>query len=189
MASLSARVRLSGSAIGPFHRVNSKRGNGDVAGVRSNRWNGAKRHIAGAIIYLRNVFIEYYAAQVGNLVHGYAINERRSERDTGRGGGRPRERLEVRGGDARGRGGIAGPETIIRGGVRGGGTRGKERETLDEEEGRETKWRRVGRSWSAVGRAVRVSKRKNEPLKELFGDRGQGGEVRGEKETYKGGKG
>lgn len=40
-----------------------------------------------AIIYLRNVFIEYYAAQVGNLVHGYAINERRSERDTGRGGG------------------------------------------------------------------------------------------------------
>lgn len=80
-----------------------------------------------AIIYLRNVFIEYYAAQVGNLVHGYAINERRSERDTGRGGGgRPRERLEVRGGDARGRGGIAGAETIIRGGVRGGGSRGKE---------------------------------------------------------------
>lgn len=32
----------------------------------------------------------------------------------------------------------------------------------------------VGRSWSAVGRAVRVSKRKNEPLKELFGDRGPG---------------
>lgn len=33
-----------------------------------------------------------------------------------------------------------------------------------------------------VGRAVRVSKRKSEPLKELFGDRGRGGEVRGEKE-------
>lgn len=49
----------------------------------SRLWNGAKRHIAGAIIYLQNVFIEYYAAQVGNLVHGYAINERRSERDTG----------------------------------------------------------------------------------------------------------
>lgn len=26
----------------------------------------------------------------------------------------------------------------------------------------------VGRSWSAVGRAVRVSKRKNEPLKEVI---------------------
>lgn len=32
----------------------------------------------------------------------------------------------MRGGDARGRGGIAGAETIIRGGVRGGGSRGKE---------------------------------------------------------------
>lgn len=62
----------------------------------------------------------------------------------GGGGGRPRERLEVRGGDARGRGGIAGAETIIRGGVRGGGSRGKEREALDEEEGRETKRRRGG---------------------------------------------
>lgn len=77
--------RLSAPAIWPFHRVNSKRGNDDVAGAQSRRWNGAKRHIAGAIIYLRNVFIEYYAAQVGNLVHGYAINERRSERDTGEG--------------------------------------------------------------------------------------------------------
>ncbi|EZA47513.1 hypothetical protein X777_15506 [Ooceraea biroi] len=44
-----------------------------------------------ANIYLRNVFIEYYAAQVGNLVHGYAINERRSERDTTRARGRGRE--------------------------------------------------------------------------------------------------
>lgn len=95
-----------GSVIGPISSCKFQwRGNGDVAGVRSNRWNGAKRHIAGAIIYLRNVFIEYYAAQVGNLVHGYAINERRSERDTGGGGGRPRERLEVRGGDAREGGG------------------------------------------------------------------------------------
>lgn len=72
---------------------------------------------------------------------------------------------------------------------RGWNRRERARETLDEEEGRVTKWRRVGRSWSVVGRAVRVSKRKNEPLKELFGDRGQEGEVRGEKETYKGRKG
>lgn len=121
-------IRLSGFSYRPISSCKFQwRGNGDVAGVRSNRrWNGAKRHIAGAIIYLRNVFIEYYAAQVGNLVHGYAINERRSERDTGGGGGRPRERLEVRGGDARG--GIAGAETIIRGGVRGGGSGGRERE-------------------------------------------------------------
>lgn len=180
-----------GSAIGPFHRVNSKRGNGDVAGVRSNRWNGAKRHIAGAIIYLRNVFIEYYAAQVGNLVHGYAINERRSERDTGRGGGgRPRERLEVRGGDARGRGGIAGAETIIRGGVRGGGSRGKEREALDEEEGRETKRRRGGEELVGGGESrarVQEKERTTEGGYSAIG--GRGGEVRGEKERYEGREG
>lgn len=76
------------SLIGSSYRAISSRkfqhGNGGGRS-REARWSGARasrRHIAGTIIYLRNVFIEYYAAQVGNLVHGYAINERRSERDT-----------------------------------------------------------------------------------------------------------
>lgn len=58
-----------------------------------------------ANIYLRNVFIEYYAAQVGNLVHGYAINERRSERDTVRARGLVEEiaRSERRVREGRGR--------------------------------------------------------------------------------------
>lgn len=37
-----------------------------------------------------------------------------------------------------------------------------------------------------VGNAVRVSERKNEPLKELFGDKGGGGG--GRKETYEDGR-
>lgn len=145
-------IRLSGFSYRPISSCKFQwRGNGDVAGVRSNRWNGAKRHIAGAIIYLRNVFIEYYAAQVGNLVHGYAINERRSERDTGGGGGRPRERLEVRGGDARG--GIAGAETIIRGGVRGGGSGGRERERESARRStRKKDGKQGGGGWGGVGR-------------------------------------
>ncbi|KAG7201295.1 hypothetical protein KM043_004072 [Ampulex compressa] len=52
-----------------------------------------------SIIYLRNVFIEYYAVQVGNLVRGYAINERRGERDMAwRGAGRRSEGGGVPGG-------------------------------------------------------------------------------------------
>lgn len=79
----------------------------------------------------------------------------------------------MRGGDARGRGGR---DNNTRRGERGG-TEGQKRE------GRGTSRRAVGSVVDAVGSAVRVSERKNEPPKELFADRGVRGEARGEKET------
>lgn len=82
--------------IARSHRLNSKVGKVDRRRLAAATHAYRRR----ANIYLRNVFIEYYAAQVGNLVYGYAINERRSERDTARareGGGWWRKSLGVSG--------------------------------------------------------------------------------------------